>query len=556
MKNSEKQILSNTEETLTRRRFMVSTGVASGTLLVGGLAVGAKVNAATDMGGSFDYIIVGAGSAGCVLANRLTENKKIRVLLIEAGGPDNSEKISTPIRLIELWKSTYDWAYDTVPQKHAHNRSLFWPRGKTLGGSSSLNGMIYVRGHASVYDGWAKDGNKGWDYKSVLPYFKKSEDYDQGASQYHGQGGPLRVTTQYTAHVTTKAMVAAAVQAGHPLNSDHNGAEILGVGFNHLNTKDGKRHSTAVAFLRPALDRANLSLITHARVQKVTFKKRRCTGLVYEQNGTLHQVSIKKEVILSGGTLESPKILMLSGIGDSRQLKSFGIPVVHHLPGVGKNLHDHTLLPVIFEGKKPIPAPEDPTITVLHAQLFAKSADNLPGPDMQPLFFNVPYYAPGQEGPANAFTLSAAGVMPTSRGEIRLTGSSVSDPLHIDPNVLSTEYDVKTLVTCIKMMRKVADQPALSEWRGREVFPGADKTSDAELTEYCRSAVVSYHHQVGTCAMGNSQASVVNHELKVHGVMGLRVVDASIMPSVSSGNTNAPVIMIAEKAADMILGKA
>ncbi|MBB6559048.1 choline dehydrogenase [Acidovorax soli] len=541
---------------LTRRRFMATTGVASGTLMVGGLLTGASVNAATDLDGQFDYIIVGAGSAGCVLANRLSADPKVRVLLIEAGGPDDSEKISTPIRLIELWKTPYDWAYDTVPQKHAHNRSLFWPRGKTLGGSSSLNGMIYVRGHSSVYDGWAAAGNPGWDYKSLLPYFKKSEDFSRGADAFHGAGGPLHVTADYTPHVTTAAMVDAAVQAGHPRNADHNGAEILGVGFNHLNTRGGKRQSTAVAFLRPALERANLSVITNARARKLDFKGKRCTGLAYEQAGKQHQVRARKEVILCGGTLESPKLLMLSGIGDKAQLSSFGIPVVQHLPGVGKNLHDHTLLPVIYEGRKPIPEPADPGITVLHAQLFAKSAPSLPGPDMQPLFFNVGYYAPGQEGPANAFTLCAAGVTPTSRGELRLTGPGVDDPLHIDPNVLATDYDVATLVRCIRMMRQVADQPALAEWRGREVYPGPDKTTDAQLADYCRSAVVSYHHQVGTCAMGKTPLSVVDHTLKVRGVAGLRVVDASIMPAVTSGNTNAPVIMIAEKAADMILRKA
>lgn len=552
MKNSKSASATTRKGNVTRRSFIKTVGVASGTLMVGGLMIGARVNAAEDKQGEFDYIIVGAGSAGCVLANRLTEEAGAKVLLLEAGGPDNSEMISTPMRLIELWKTSYDWAYDTVPQTHAAGRSLFWPRGKTLGGSSSLNGMIYVRGHASVYDSWAKAGNPGWSYQEVLPYFKKSEDYELGANAYHGQGGPLHVTVNYTPHVVTKAMVDAAVQAGHPLNKDHNGADIMGVGFNHLNTKDGKRQSTAVAFLRPALERANLSLITNARVHKAVLSKQQCQGIVYEQEGKLYQVKARREVILSGGTIESPRVLMLSGIGDRAQLQKIGVPVVHHLPGVGKNLHDHTLLPVIYEGKQAIPAPDDMSIQVLHAQLFAKSDPSLPGPDMQPLFFNVPYYAPGQTGPANAFTLNAANVMPTSRGELRLTGKDVNAPLHLDPNVLATDYDVKVLVAGIKMMRKIADQPALAAWRGREIYPGEDKVTDAQLTEYCRSAAVSYHHQVGTCAMGNSAMAVVDHQLKVHGIKGLRVVDASIMPQVTSGNTNAPTIMIAEKAADMI----
>ena len=300
---------------------MQAMGVASGTLMAGGL-MGARVNAAEDRSDSFDYVIVGAGSAGCVLANRLTEDPGVKVLLIEAGGPDNSEKISTPLRLIELWKSPYDWAYDTVPQVHAHDRKLFWPRGKTLGGSSSLNGMIYVRGHASVYDAWERQGNPGWGYQSVLPYFKKSEDYDRGADDYHGTGGLMHVTTRYQPHVVTQAMVDAAVQAGHPLNRDHNGADILGVGFNHLTIKDGKRVSTAVAFLRPALERPNLSLITNARVQQLSFDGKRCVGVVYEQGNGFYRAGVRREAILSSGAIESPRVLMLSGVGKRRNCAS------------------------------------------------------------------------------------------------------------------------------------------------------------------------------------------------------------------------------------------
>lgn len=508
--------------------------------------------AASDLKSTFDYVICGAGSAGCVLANRLTEDHDVTVLLIEAGRVDASEAMSTPLRTIELWQTEYDWAYSTVPQKHAHNRKVYWPRGKTLGGSSSINGMIYVRGHRSDYDAWAYAGNPGWDYESVLPYFKKSEDFQRGANAYHGTGGLLHVTADYEPHPVIEAIVEAAVQAGHPYNEDCNGADNLGAGYTHLTTKDGSRHSSSAAFLRPALERRNLSVVTSARVHKIVFDRTRAVGVRYEQAGQLREARVRREVIVSGGAIESPRILMLSGIGDRVHLSEFGIPVVKHLPGVGKNLHDHTLLPMIYEGKKRLPPPTNPAIPPLHGQAFVRSREKLPCPDIQPLFFHVPAYAPGQEGPANAFTLHAAGVRPTSRGELRLTGPNPDDPLHIDPNLLETEYDISTLVKSIRINREIANQPALAEWRGREVYPGVERQTDEDLAEYARSAVGSYHHQVGTCAMGQSALCVVDHGLKVWGLEGLRVVDASIMPMVVSGNTNAPTIMIAEKAADML----
>lgn len=273
-------------------------------------------------------------------------------------------------------------------------------------------------------------GNSGWSYAEVLPYFKKSENYELGADEYHGVDGPLHVSVNYKPNPIAKAMVDAAVEAGHPYNPDHNGADIMGVGFNHLNIKDGEHISTAVAFLRPALERPNLSLITNARVHKVNLERTHCTGLIYEQEGQTHTVKSAKEVLLCGGTIESPRVLMMSGIGDKTALEKVGISVAHHLPGVGKNLHDHTLLPVIYESKKPIPdVALNPALTPLHGQLFAKTDPSLPGPDMQPLFFNVPYYTPEQSGPANAFTFCAAGVLPTSRGELSLTGPNIQDPL-------------------------------------------------------------------------------------------------------------------------------
>lgn len=538
---------------MTRRSFIGRTMVASGVLSLGAGLFGASINPADAEEQHYDYIICGAGSAGCVLANRLSEDGA-SVLLIEAGGPDNSEKISTPMRLIELWGTEYDWGYGTIPQEHAKNRILYWPRGRVLGGSSSLNGMIYVRGNASDYDQWANEfGCKGWDYASVLPYFKKSEDFSRGASDFHGAGGLLHVTADYEPHPVTKAIVEAAQQAGHPYNDDTNGKSQEGVAYVDLNTKDGKRHSTAVAFLRPALERKNLTLITNARVHRVEIEGNRATGVTYMQADTLHTVKAAKEVLVCGGAIESPRILLLSGIGPKAELEKIGVPTKLDLPGVGKNLHDHTLCPVIYEGAKDLPPPSDMGITVLHAHCFIKSDASLPGADMQPLFFNVPYYAPEQEKPTqNAFTLAASGVRPTSRGAITLNSADPDDVLTIDPQVLQTQYDVDILVTSIKQMREIAKQAALDEWRGREIYPGPDVVTDEQLADYARSAVVSYHHQNGTCKMGIDDMAVVDPELKVRGIEALRVVDASIFPFVMAGNTNAPVIMAAEKAADMI----
>ncbi|GGX68441.1 choline dehydrogenase [Tateyamaria omphalii] len=542
-----------TNTKMNRRDFMRKTSLASGVLLVAPGIYGASVNTAQAQTGAFDYIICGAGSAGCVLAHRLTENEDVSVLIIEAGGPEEGvEAISTPLRLLELWNTEYDWAYFTAPQKHCNGRNIHWPRGKVVGGSGSLNGMLYVRGHATDYDNWAYQGNPGWDYESVLPYFKKSEDFDGGENEYHGVGGPLHVTTDYERHPTTQRIVEACIEAGYKFNEDYNGADTEGVNFAQMNTKDGQRHSSAVAFLRPALERSNLSLLTNSRVKKVNLDGKTATGVTYIQDGEERVVTAKREVILAGGTIESPKMLMLSGIGERAQLEEHGIEVVHDLPGVGKNLHDHSLAPVIYEGD--VPPPTNLAVIPLHAQAFMRSDPRLPAPDMQPLFFHVPLYtADTQEAVTpSAYTLCAGGVSPTSRGELRLTGPNVDDPLMLDPNLLETQYDVRTIVENIKMMREVAKQPALAEITTREIYPGPEVQTDEELADYARNSVQSYHHQVGTCKMGNDEFAVVDHELRVHGLEGLRVVDASIMPVVPTGNTNAPTYMIAEKGADMI----
>jgi len=495
---------------------------------------------------SYDYIIVGAGSAGCVLAARLTEGDA-DVLLVEAGPPDTDPNIWNPSGWPALWGTERDYGFETVPQAHADGRKLYWPRGRTLGGSSALNGMIHVRGHRSDYDAWAAEGCVGWDYASVLPYFRKSETYEGGSSEYHGADGPLHVARLVNPHPVCSAAVQAAVDLGFPLNEDFNGPDSLGVGFADLTVKDGRRHSTAAAFLSPARGRPNLETLTGAKVTRLLFDGTRCTGIEYRSDEGLHTVAADSEVILAAGAIGSPHLLMLSGIGDEADLRPVGIDTIHHLPGVGKNLHDHALCSVIYESSQALPPPQN---NYLESQLFWKSDSRQSGPDLQPLFMHLPYYAPGLEGPANAWTLCAGIVRPTSRGSLRLASRDAA-PL-LDPNVMATEADLLAMEHAIRICIDIGEQPALSEWRKAEIHPGPDVRSRSALRDYIRRSVGSYHHQVGTCRMGVDKDAVVDPQLRVHGVSGLRVVDASIMPAIVSGNTNAPTVMIAEKGADLI----
>ena len=509
----------------------------------------------------YDYIIVGAGSAGAIIAARLAENPETQVLLLEAGASDEHyPEIYDPRAWpFSLQNTEFDWQYVTTPQEHAAGRVGVVPRGKVLGGTSSINALVYVRGHRSDYDNWAYWGNPGWDYTSVLPAFRRSEDYEYGANEYHGVGGPISVR-RFDAENTNPvsvAMLEAALEVGYPPTDDFNGAKMQGAGYNSVTITRNNQRAGTFLFLRQ--ERPNLTISTCSQARRLVIENGRCTGVEYtkngQRNGTLERAEARQEVIVSGGAIDSPRLLMLSGIGPADELRSLGIDTTVNLPGVGRNLHDHLLVGVVYESAKPVPK----ATWANHSEttLFWPDDEREVGivPGMQVQFFHIPFVPEGFTGPeeGNGYTVTPGPNRVLSRGYLKLHSSDPDAEPEINPNYLMEEADVAAHVRGIRMAREIGEQSALNGWRKREALPGPEKRTDAELREFIRQAASTIYHPCGTCKMGIDADAVVDPDLKVYGVEGLRVADASIMPAITSGNLNAPSMMIGEKCAEIIL---
>ena len=525
----------------------------------------------------YDYIIVGAGSAGCVLANRLSGEANKRVLLLEAGGRDWYPWIHVPVGYFKtLHNPLTDWSYKTEPDPGLNGRAIDWPRGKTLGGSSSINGLLYIRGQRQDYDHWRQLGNAGWSFEDILPYFMKSEDQQNGADEFHGTGNELAVQNMRAKRDICEALINAAGELGVQRNADFNGAEQEGAGYFQQTARNGLRCSTARAFLNPVKNRPNLDIVTHALVDKVLIENTRTIGIATSIKGDQRRYHLRPggEVILSAGAIGSPQILQLSGIGPGALLQNFGIEVVKNLDGVGANLQDHLQIRTVYEvnvptlneeinslfgrmmiGMQYVFARSGPmSMGASQVCIFARSNDHVETPDIQYHFQPLSADKPGIEmHPFPGVTLSVCQLRPESRGRIEIISPDPKTYPAIHPNYLSAERDCQTAIDALKFTRRLVKAEALKPYIVREHLPGPGVETDAQLLDSARNIAQTIYHPTSTCKMGTDPMSVVDERLRVHGISGLRVVDASIMPTITSGNTNAPTIMIAEKAADMIL---
>lgn len=530
---------------------------------------------------NFDYIVVGAGSAGCVMAARLSENPANRVLLLEAGPPDNSLWLHLPIGYGKtMWSQKYNWCFYTDPDPNMNGRRIYWPRGKTLGGSSAINGLIYIRGQKEDYDAWEQQGNPGWAYKDILKYFIKSEKNQRGASEYHGGDGPLKVSDIPLKDELVEAFISGAQENGVPRTNDFNGATQEGAGYYQLTTWKGWRCSTATGYLKPVRNRSNLVVQSLAQATGIVFEGTRAVGVNYVQQGqqkTARIGSVHGEVLLCAGAIHSPQLLQLSGVGPRNLLEKHGIPLVADLPGVGENLQDHLQIRLSYECTKPITINDQLNsllgrmkiglqwllyrqgplaIGINKGGCFMKALpEEAQTPDIQ---FHVATLsadmAGGKVHSYSGFTLSICQLRPESRGYIRIKSTDPTEPPEMQPNYLSTDLDRRTVIAGIKAARRIAQSQTMGPYVKREVKPGPDQQTDDQLLEFARDYGATIFHPSGTCKMGpdSDPMAVLDHRLRVRGVQGLRVIDASAMPTLVSGNTNAPVVMMAEKASEMI----